>query len=43
MKTILLITNKESGEVQPYSTLTVFLAENPQYKEKPYPSRFEEL
>ena len=42
MKTILLITNKESGEVKPYSTLTVFLEENPQYKEKPYPSRFEE-
>ena len=43
MKTILLVTNKKSGEVKPYSTLTVFLDENPQYKEKPYPSRFEEM
>jgi hypothetical protein len=34
MKTILLITNKESGEVQPYSTLPVFFRDFPQYEKR---------
>ena len=34
MKTILLITNKESGEAQPYSTLPVFFRDFPQYKKR---------
>ena len=34
MKTILLITNKESGEVEPYSTLSPFLRDYPQYEKR---------
>ena len=34
MKTILLITKKESGEVQPYSTLPVFFRDYPQYEKR---------
>ena len=34
MKTILLVTNKESGEVKTYSTLTPFLRDYPQYKKR---------
>lgn len=34
MKTILLVTNKESGEVFPYSTLPVFFRDFPQYEKR---------
>jgi hypothetical protein len=34
MKNILLITNKESGEVLPYSTLSPFLRDYPQYEKR---------
>lgn len=34
MKSILLITNKKSGEVKPYSTLPVFFRDFPQYEKR---------
>ena len=34
MKTIVLVTNKQSGEVLPYSTLSPFLRDYPQYEKR---------
>ena len=34
MKTILLVTNKQSGEVKPYSTLPVLFRDFPQYEKR---------